>query len=364
VESIYYVMSWLCHRTCRHCYEDRFRPYYGDDLARVVKQAQANSPHIINNLPERMMYLDLEDVDDRGNAREKRGRIILAGGEILLEPVRETVLYPALDQLKHKYETQGGVKVIVQTTGDILNEKIIEELLARGVWMISVSGIDSFHAGLELEDTQRQLVEKLSRMFARFGMVAFDEVGKRSGDAPFEERFYHFFGATPGSWIGALWPRGRAMQNELSTATLSDNFCNRWSGGLNFLQFEYSGSEVSIDPEGNVYPCCIKTRKEVGNVLDQELEQMLKGLIGNPVYEAISMGHPERMGISHGWSVEKFIERSRVMLPSGRVYQNLCVGCDAFHGDVLMNDAGELVNITQADRFQTVSNTKKRQESV
>ena len=86
------------------------------------------------------------------------------------------------------------------------------------------------------------------------------------------------------------------MQNDLSTATLSDNFCNGWSGGLNFLQFEYSGSEVSIDPEGNVYPCCIKTRKEVGNILDQELEQMLRGLIGNPVYEAISMGHPERMG--------------------------------------------------------------------
>ena len=104
----------------------------------------------------------------RGNAREKRGRIILAGGEILLEPVRETVLYPALDQLRSRYEAQGGIKVIVQTTGDILNEKIIEELLARGVWMISVSGIDSFHAGLELEETQKQLVEKLSRMFAAF----------------------------------------------------------------------------------------------------------------------------------------------------------------------------------------------------
>ena len=37
MESIYYVMSWLCHRTCRHCYEDRFRPYYGEDLERVLR---------------------------------------------------------------------------------------------------------------------------------------------------------------------------------------------------------------------------------------------------------------------------------------------------------------------------------------
>ena len=47
---------------------------------------------------------------------------------------------------------------------------------------------------------------------------------------------YSFFGATPDSWIGKLWPRGRAWQNNLSQATLADNFCNRWSGGLNFLR--------------------------------------------------------------------------------------------------------------------------------
>jgi hypothetical protein len=24
LESIYYVVSWLCHRQCPHCYEERF----------------------------------------------------------------------------------------------------------------------------------------------------------------------------------------------------------------------------------------------------------------------------------------------------------------------------------------------------
>ena len=48
------------------------------------------------------------------------------------------------------------------------------------------------------------------------------------------------------------------------------------------------------------------------------------------------MGHPERMGISHGWTIEEFIEKSTVTLPSGKVYQNLCVGCDRFHEEVLI----------------------------
>ena len=32
MESIYYVMSWACHRKCVHCYEDRFRPYVRGEL--------------------------------------------------------------------------------------------------------------------------------------------------------------------------------------------------------------------------------------------------------------------------------------------------------------------------------------------
>jgi hypothetical protein len=55
----------------------------------------------------------------RGNFREKTGRVILAGGEILLDPVREPVLYPAIDLLHEKYRDRGGVKVIVQTTAPL-----------------------------------------------------------------------------------------------------------------------------------------------------------------------------------------------------------------------------------------------------
>src|SRR6266851_1717104 len=145
VESIYFVMSWVCHRTCEHCYEDRFHPYHGEELQRLVRQSQENVPRIIDNLPGRMTYLDLADPDENGNFREKRGRIIVAGGEILLDAVRESVLYPALEQLRRKYGN--GVELIVQTTGDILTEKHIIEMLDRGVSVISVSGMDAYHEG-------------------------------------------------------------------------------------------------------------------------------------------------------------------------------------------------------------------------
>ncbi len=46
MESIYYVMAWACHRKCRHCYEDRFRPYVRDGLEAVVAEAERNFPRI------------------------------------------------------------------------------------------------------------------------------------------------------------------------------------------------------------------------------------------------------------------------------------------------------------------------------
>lgn len=317
----------MCHRTCRHCYEDRFRPYYGEDLERVAEEARRNFPRIICNLPERLTYRDGEV--------ERAGSMILAGGEILLDPVRESVLYPALEQLWSKYQRHGGVKLIVQTTGDVLRPEIVEELRDRRVWTISVSGIDEYHEGLEEEAARARLREKLTSMFEAAGFEHFAPVAGEARDARDDGRYYHFFGATPDLWIGKLWPRGRAQSNGLSQATLEDNFCAQWSGGKNFLELGRKGSEVSIEPNGNVYPCCVKTKLPVGNLLEEPLEVILRRLRGNPVYEAINAGEPDRMGLEHGWTVEKFRGKSRVTLPDGRVYENLCIGCDRFHEEMM-----------------------------
>jgi hypothetical protein len=347
MEAIYYVVCWQCHRRCVHCYEDRFRPYYGEDLEKVIEESQASFPRVVANLPERMTFLDTADPGPDGRFREKRGRIILAGGEILHKAVREPVLYPLLELIFQRYREAGGVEIIVQTTGDLVTDRIITELLERHTDKISVSGLDAYHEGLESEDARAALRDKLTRMFESHGMRIDAGTGPLPVDQAPDGPTFSFFGATPESWIGALWPRGRAQQNELSTADLGENFCNRWSGGLNFLEYKHSGSEVSIDPDGNVYPCCIKTKKAIGSLLEEPLHEILDRLTGNPIYEAISMGHPERMGISSGWSVEKFLEKSQVVLPSGKLYRNLCIGCDAFHEEVLMRETGPLVTIAQ-----------------
>ena len=334
MESIYYSITWACHRKCKHCYETRFRPYVREQLVTVVAESQRCFPKIIANLPDHMSYLDLNDVDDAGRPQEKTGRIILSGGEVLMDPIREPVLYPLLEQLYDKYCDRGGIKIVIQTTGDLVTEKIIDELLGYGIWMISVAGMDDYHTGMQ-GSGKTHLQEKLTRWFEQAGMQASGlRVDKRNWlDEP--GPLFSFFGATPDAWIGKLWPRGRAWENGLSTATLQDNFCNAWSGGLNFLRHRYAGSEVSIEPNGNVFPCCIKTKYPIGNLCEENLIAILDSLQGHPAFEAIAMGHPERMGIHHGWDVGKFIEQSCVSSARGEVYQNLCIGCDRFHEQVL-----------------------------
>lgn len=150
-----------------------------------------------------------------------------------------------------------------------------------------------------------------------------------------DQPVYSMFGATEDAWIGKIWPRGRAWENSLSKAGITDNFCNVWSGGLGFLNRGYSGSEVSIDPNGDVFPCCLKTAAPLGNLCEERLDDILDSLVGHPAFEAISMGHPERMGLAHGWDLPRFLEESRTRRPDGEPYRNLCIGCDRFFEKVL-----------------------------
>jgi hypothetical protein len=301
----------------------------------VLEESVSLHPRIIDHFPEQMTYLDPGQIDPAtGEAREEVGQIVLAGGEVLLDAVREPVLYSALDRLFSRYA--GRVRLIVQTTGDLLTERILDQLLERHVWQISVSGIDAYHQGLEAEEARTRQVETLTRLFESRGMRLDPLVQNPTEKSrSLEDRSFHFFGATEERWIGPLWPRGRAWMNGLSKATLEDNFCAHWSGAHHFLQYRYKGSEVSVEPNGNVYPCCLKTKRPIGNLVEEPLERILDRLIGHPVYEALSMGHPERMGIQYGWSMEKFLEASTVTLPDGQKYRNYCLGCDAFHDEVL-----------------------------
>jgi hypothetical protein len=328
MESIYYVLSWLCHRQCNHCYDTRFRPYVREERDAVVNEALASHAAIIANLPDRMTYRETPD------GPELPGRVILSGGEVLLDPIREPVLYPVMDMLRAKYADQGGVRVVVQTTGDLVTPEILDELIDHGVWEVSITGMDDFHVGHE-GDKRLPLVEKLTAMFKVAGLAPtgrrHDGTDGRGSLTP----VYSMVGANSEEWIGAIWPRGRAWDNELSSATLDDNFCNRWSGGLNFMEHGELGSEVSIEPNGNVYPCCLKTKSPLGNLTEEKLVDILDSMRGHPAFEALNAGAPEKMGTAFGWDEATFLEHSETVTPSGETYRNLCIGCDRFHEQVL-----------------------------
>lgn len=329
MESIYFVMCWACHRRCRHCYEDRFRPYVGEELEAVIATAEANAPRIVANLPPSMLHRDRATVDRNGDPVTRIGRIILAGGEALLNGVRRRVTLPTLAALRARYRQAGGVRLAVQTTGDLVTPEVVSELIAHGMDHLSVSGLDDFHTGM-VGDRKDALRERLTAMFAGLGMVPGGAADQGAGPPSFG-----FFGATPDSWIGRIWPRGRAWSEGLSTATLVDDFCARWSGGLGFLDHGWAGSEVAIDPDGDVFPCCMKTAKPLGNLIEEPLIDILDDLSGVPALEAINAGRPDRMGMAHGWSVDDYLAACTTTTPVGTPYRNLCIGCDAFHEKVL-----------------------------
>ncbi len=325
MESLYWVINHACHRKCRHCYDDRFRPYVRDALEKKVRESETAFQKIIQNLPAKIGYTD--DAGDR-----QRGRIILAGGEVLVDPVRERVLYPIIDALNDKYG--GEANIIVQTTGDLVTESILDELLKRGVWMISVAGMDDYHVGHEGEK-RLPLIEKLHMLFKSRGMGEMNDDGpvRRSGETP--TAWYHMFGASEDAWIGKLWPRGRAWQNGLTTASLDDNFCNAWSGGLKFLDIGKAGSEVSIEPDGSVYPCCLKTAAPLGNLTEESLTSMLESLASEPALRAINSGDPAAMGETYGLSRDQFVTKSTATMPTGASCSNFCIGCDAFFRETM-----------------------------
>ena len=333
MESIYYVLTYACHRKCRHCYDTRFRPYVRDELKAVVGEGVENYRRIIANLPDSMTYLDPEHPNADGTPGTRIGRLIMAGGELLIDPVREALFYPAMEAATEKYGKK-GVRLAMQTTGDIVTPKMLDELRERGIWMVAVASLDDYHVGMEGEK-RIAFVDKLTAMFKAAGFEEAPGPGSGRDHLSEDGPFYAFFGAQPGKWIAELWPRGRAWENGLSTATMETNFCARWSGAKNFLNHGFAGAEVAIEPNGDVFPCCLKTKLPLGNLTEERLIDILESLKGHPVFEALNAGDPARMGESMGWNEESFRAASHTTTPQGRPYANLCIGCDRFHAEML-----------------------------
>lgn len=348
MQSLYWVLTWACHRRCKHCYDDRFRPYVRDALTEVVSEGQRAFEAVISNLPADMTWLDEK------TGKRERTLLVMAGGELLIDGVRDELFYPALDALKAKYGT-AMPKISIQTTGDVLTTEILDTLLDKGVDSIAIASIDDYHVGMKGEKKFQFMQDIRAMMHARdvrevsLGgakderLKAPDVDTKSKRDGP----TFLFFGAQPDLWIGELWPRGRAFANGLSDAAYDTNFCARWSGGLNFLKIGKAGSEVSIEPNGNVYPCCLKTQTPIGNLTEETLADIFDSVATLPAIQALNRGAPEEMGRAQGWDAAVFRQKSAKQDGKGRTVENMCLGCDAYFEEHL----GKELRALQAARL-------------
>jgi hypothetical protein len=326
-----------------HCYDDRFRPYVREDLNRVVDEGVGAHGRIIANLPDDMTWLDEK------TGRRERTLLVMAGGELLIDAVREPLFYPVLKAIGARWGDKGP-KLSIQTTGDVLTPRILDEILALGVETIAIASIDDYHAGMQGEK-KFAFMSEIRGLMASRGVREVSLGGEKdrrlkapdvAGGVKREGPTFLFFGAQPDLWIGELWPRGRAFENGLSNADYSVNFCARWSGGKNFLEIGRAGSEIAIEPDGSLYPCCLKTKAPMGSLAEERLEDILRSVATLPAMRAINEGDPEAMGLHDGWSREEFRRRSEKRDGAGRLLANVCLGCDRYFEERLGEDLRRL----------------------
>jgi hypothetical protein len=220
---------------------------------------------------------------------------------------------------------------MVQTNGDLLDAAMLDRLLAAHVRRIDVSSMDEYHPAATVKRR-----DYLHDLFASRGMVEAGSIDRSPANigAP-PPLLYAFWGASPGTWIGPLWPRGRARQFNLSQAGPEHRFCSDWSGAKGFLNYREPGCEVNVQL-ADVYPCCPLTCRPIGSLFEEPLLAILNRCAGHPVYRALNEGRPEAMGEYLGISEEEGFRRSAEL-------GNHCLWCDEFftrHAPDLLHSGG------------------------
>lgn len=287
IESIYWVFTQLCNDVCDHCYNDS-----GPKGARISEE---ECMAIIENLPSQV------------------DRIILSGGEPLAD---KKLLYKILDRLNNKYH--GSSQIMLQTNGDLINEKVLDTLIEKGVTRIDIASIDRFHkfAGERLE--------LLKALFKSRGMS--DEVAEplitKDKFLKKETLSFGYWGANEKMWLGGNWARGRAMKKNLWLQDPEHNFCSILSGAKGFLGGTELPQEISIQL-WKINPCCPGTLYPLGDARTEKVSDVLLRVSKMKIFQMLNEGEPWKMGEQLGVSEEEAKSKTREL-------KNICLYCDHF----------------------------------
>ena len=289
---IYWVFTQLCNDHCDHCYNSS-----GPQGTRI---SEADCMAIIGNLPSGLK------------------QIILSGGEPLAD---KKLLYAILDALARKYNNK--LFVTLQFNGDLLNPKVLQTLIEKGVDRYSIASIDRYHK------KQGARKEELSELFESKGIDFVEGQPKITTEAKEKDILsrplsYGFFGATEDMWLGGNWARGRALEKDLWKKDGTHNFCAIHSGARGFLGHESKDvmQELSIQL-WKINPCCPGTKAPMGDARKEKVSEVLQRMSKHEVMQKLNQGDIYGVGESIGISAKEGLQRA---IETG----NVCLWCDEF----------------------------------
>lgn len=308
IGSLYWVITHNCNSRCAHCYMS-----CGPGMPSLTKD---EADAVIENLPRRINC-----------------NIILSGGEVL-QPDNRELLFHVAGQLLKKY---GRRPLAIQTNGDFLDPAAVRECLNAGITHFSIASMDVHHperfASLKAKESYfRNLLKNMG--FAELPTVKrlSPETAELNGRiseflrvvAPELEMRPNFaiWGANEEIWLGGNWARGRALENGLVFDEPNHNFCNIWSGGLNFLRSGSPRQEVAVQLSW-LYPCCPTTRVAIADLREEPLITGLKRASRHPIFNAINNGKPWLGASEFGISTTNARNRFRELNNSCRLCDEL-----------------------------------------
>jgi organic radical activating enzyme len=285
IPSVYWVFTQLCNDTCSHC--------YNLSGPRGERMSLEDCLKIVQHLPDKI------------------DRLILSGGEPLAE---KKLLYEILRAIQEKYGAT--TRVMLQTNGDLLTDKILDKLLSLGVCRFDIASIDRYHTH------KNNHLSNLRSIFQKRNIPCDND--DNTGYFLQEDIIsWGYWGATEDLWLGGNWARGRALETNTWTQNPAHNFCAIHSGARNFLGgHDDVTQEISIQL-WKINPCCPGTKYPMGDARKEKISEILSKVSSHPVFMALNDGEPLKMGEHLGLSqieAEKQTEKLK----------NICLYCDQF----------------------------------